>query len=420
MYADSDPKPGSRESTNLFAWLAFIFIVPILLLACLVLQAENPPPPPWKVKIEITLIEKDEEHHFVVSGTTDLPQGVDIRARIYAVQVVDDPRGGKREDEEPLVWKGDSAQPAFKPVLIQQGSFKEEVYRFNRKPWPIRYRARLHYDPNLQTNAVLDTLGRNKWSAHGDLRVGTSEEYATRLAETVKDVTRDVITLQALFREFEKEFTIQLTTFDEPRWRTWKAGWYERVERLKTLNDERWSLWTLYLERLAKMSVGGMCELLRRVLVGSGEVFANASLTADERARILKSVRKIVSEYPNYLGRAIDQMGLNIPLEKDLVVPILKAYETGLEPLRAFIELGKGDPSETRAQVRSACIKSLLKLSPLFKNRKLAYKHASDLSLRFRRMLDLVERGASRDMLRAALKEHDTAYRNFKNFVGVK
>jgi len=103
---------------------------------------DDPGPDPgakWKIDFRLTLEEKDGEHVFTAAGTTDLPPAALLRVRVYAVEMVEDFRRGKREDEEPLVWEGDeeAGQPAFQNFKPEGGSFRVEVYRFRRKPWSI-------------------------------------------------------------------------------------------------------------------------------------------------------------------------------------------------------------------------------------------------------------------------------------------
>ena len=94
------------------------------------LKDEAPLPAPWKIQFKVILDEHDGEYIFSVKGTTNLPAETHLRARIYAVEVIDDPRRGKREDEEPLVWGDDVAQPEYRPVIIMHGKFRQDVHRF--------------------------------------------------------------------------------------------------------------------------------------------------------------------------------------------------------------------------------------------------------------------------------------------------
>src|SRR5436309_3026723 len=91
---------------------------------------DNPkegPTAKWKADLKLSLVQKDKEWVFVLEGTDNIPKEVSLRARIYAVEVVNDPFQGKREDEEPLVWEDEDGQPGFKVVGVKEGKFKEEV-----------------------------------------------------------------------------------------------------------------------------------------------------------------------------------------------------------------------------------------------------------------------------------------------------
>ena len=83
----------------------------VLLLAAPVAAQQDPPKKPEKFKTEFVLkIEgPDPAWAFVVEGTTDLPDGAVLKARLFAVDLVDDFKGGKREDEESLIHEGREA-----------------------------------------------------------------------------------------------------------------------------------------------------------------------------------------------------------------------------------------------------------------------------------------------------------------------
>ena len=134
-------------------------------------QQENPkegPTAKWKAELKLTLEQRGQEWIFVLQGTTNIPREVSLRARVYAVELVNDPVQGKREDEEPLVWEDEDGQPGFKVVEVAGGKLQEEVYRFARKPWSILYRGRLHYRPRDQNDEVLRKFGDDDWSLHAD------------------------------------------------------------------------------------------------------------------------------------------------------------------------------------------------------------------------------------------------------------
>ena len=241
---------------------------PSAMMACA--QQENPkegPTTKWKAELKLTLVQKDKEWFFVLEGTTNIPKEVSLRARVYAVEVVNDPVQGNREDEEPLVWEDEGNQPGFKVVEVKGGKLKEEVYHFARKPWSILHRGRLHYRARDQNDDVLKVFGEDDWSAYADLRVGTEQEYAKELGFCLKETTDDLMTLEKLYNDLRKQFEVHGKKFDAATWKDWKGAWSAHVEEIDDRNKLRFSLWSVWMERQAKMRVGGMCELLARRMI---------------------------------------------------------------------------------------------------------------------------------------------------------
>ena len=96
---------------------------------------DPPQPDPWKAEFTLDVVARKSEFFFVIKGTTNLPAGVVLQARVYAVSKVDDFRAGTCEDEEPLVWEGEEGQESYKVVQIRNGRFREIVYRYRREPY---------------------------------------------------------------------------------------------------------------------------------------------------------------------------------------------------------------------------------------------------------------------------------------------
>src|SRR6185295_12667447 len=120
-------------------------------------KGQAPPPPPdakWKADFKLSLAEKDGKWIFTVDGTTNIPPETKLRARIYALEVFSDFKEGEREDDEPLVWEDDGTQPSYRTFNPVGGKFHEDVYAFVRKPYSIRYRAKVHYFTKDQTDAI--------------------------------------------------------------------------------------------------------------------------------------------------------------------------------------------------------------------------------------------------------------------------
>ena len=174
------------------------------------------------------------------------------------------------------------------------------------------------------------------------------------------------------------------------------------------------------MEKQARMRVGGMCELLRRILVRAHEVLANKQVTDEQRKSYAERVERLVVGFPPYLEEAIEVMKLPIPLDPEKIGPIMAAYARAFAPLRDHLEAGKGDRAAVCSRARREGGKALMELIPILKNRKRAYRFSNELSLRFRGLIDLLGRGAEDEALKKALKFHDDALLDFKKFAKLK
>ena len=391
----------------------------MVLLSC---RTQEPSPADrWKSDFTLNIVEQDDEYVFVIEGTTDLPPGVELRARVYAVTLVDDFRSGKREDEEPLVWEDDGSQVSYKVVHVRDGKFREKVYRFRREPWALKYRARLHYRPQDQTrDDILKLLGGDELSWPADFQYGSKEEYAAQMVDRVAVVTRDLEEIEGLYNRLKKNFLKHRKLYDALEWKVWKNAWYGRVQAMEERNEERYKLWAVWMERQSRMRVGGMCELFRRVLADMGDYFTNKELTKEGRAQYLKRIEEILDGFHDYFEEAVEVIGVKIPLDPVKIGPIVRDYQKALAPLRGLIEDGEGDPKEVRDAARQGGSEALLRLPLLLKNRKSAYTFVNDLSLRFRRLLDLVESRAKPEALAKALAHHDETLRDFRKLSGLE
>ncbi|MFN3486984.1 MAG: hypothetical protein ACK44W_16080, partial [Planctomycetota bacterium] len=303
----------------------------VLLLGAVAVQDPPAPTASWKADFRLSVEERDGRYLFTVEGSTNVPPEVVLKARVYAVEKLDAPGGG--EDEEPLVWEDDESQPAWKEVRRPDGKFREEVYRFARRPWSIRYRARLHYRPRDQSDEVVRKYGADDWSAAADLRLGTEEDFVREMRERVQEVLEDLKAIEGLFAEFAREFDRHLRAFDPPAWKAWKDRWYARVEAIAERNRERYNLWAVWMERQARMRVGGMCELLRWMLEAAGDFLA-------EKKGGEELIRRKMEDFHGYFEEAIEVIGVPMPLDATRVGPIVAAYEEAFQPLREWVKAG--------------------------------------------------------------------------------
>jgi hypothetical protein len=391
-------------------------LIALALLACARQgEAAKDPAARWTIDFKLNLEEKGEEWVFVVEGTTNLPPQTVLRTRIYAVETVDDFRQGKREDEEPMVWDGDpdAGQPGSQNFKSTGGKFRVEVYRFRRRPYAIHYRGRVHYYPNLQDDAALRTkLGDEDFSRQADIKPPSKEEYARQLRDRGQEVHDDIVLADALFKEIQKKYAEQLAKPDPAAWKTWKDVWYARVEALDDKNKLRFGMWAVWMERQAKMRIGGMAELLRRILVAAGDHLKDEKEAAE-------SAKRLIEAFPVYLEEAIEAIGINMPLDTEKIAPLLEAYDKAIGGLRAWSDKREGDADAVLFDARRECAAALFRITPLIQNRKRAYRYVNELTSRFTQLLELAEAKADAATLKKAFAEHDQAMAEFRKLAGV-
>jgi hypothetical protein len=367
----------------------------------------------WTADFKLSLIEKEGKWVFVIDGRTNIPQDTRLRARIYALEIFGDFKEGEREDDEPLVWEDDSGQPSYRAFVPVAGRFREEVYSFVRKPYSIRYRAKIHYVARDQTDAMMLKVGDDDFFRKADLRVGTDADYAKELEERVKDVADDLTAAEKLYGELADAYAERRKDRKVDAWKVWREPWYSRVEMLSKRNEQRYSLWAVWMERQAKMRIGGMCELMRRIMVLVDDQFGEQAQNHDRVLEMLKG-------FHDYFEEAIEVIGINAPLDVRQVGPILGSYEKALAALRAWIAHPGGDGAAVVRNVRRDGLGALFELVPLLQNRKRGYLYVNELTVRFTRLLDLFDAKPAPEALKKGFEEHDAALAEFKKFAGLK
>lgn len=378
-------------------------------------QKDDPAQPnPWKIEAKLSLDQAGGDWVFVVEGSTNLPSNALLRARVYAVERVNGPRG-VREDEEPLVWEDDpeALNPGYRTFEVGEGKFRVEVYKFPRKPWSIHYRGRIHFQQNLQPRDVLAKVTVDDFSGHSDLKLSNKQAFAAEYKERSEEACKDIETIHGLFVDLKKQFADQQKDFREPAWAAWKGKWLDQIEEIAGRNKERYGLWAVWVERQAKMRVGGMCDILRGTLT-----LCTDSLKGDKEA--LERAQKRFEGFHAYYEEALEIICPNAPLDATLIAPLVETYEKGFLPVRAWVERGEGEWPAARRSARTVCSEALFKIPLLVKTRKTAYTFVSDISDRFTRLLELADGTADPKELKKALAEHDRAVADFKKLAGLK
>ncbi|HZE99545.1 MAG TPA: hypothetical protein VE981_21245 [Planctomycetota bacterium] len=387
-------------------------------------KPQEAPDAKWKIDVALTLVQKDGKWVFHIDGVTNIPADVKLRGRIYAMETFADFKEGERDDEEPLVWEDDSGQPAFHLFNPEGGGqIHEDVYAFVRPPYSIKYRARVHYNPRDQTPAVTLKMGDEEFSRKADLRLGTDADYARELQDRVKEVADDLVQIEKLYGDFVEVYPKFLVKFDVAAWNKWKDLWLEKIEAIEKRNDTRYSLWAVWMERQAKMRVGGMCELMARRMIGAAEGHFLQGLETKPR------VQELIKGFHDYFEEAIEVIGVSAPLDIRTVGPLVAQYEQALKPLRDWVASRKGEAveiaagSDAAATVRAARrdgIGALLQLAPLLQNRKRGYLYVNTISVRFTHFLEILDGRPAPDALKKGMAELDAALVDFKTFAGLK
>jgi hypothetical protein len=379
-------------------------------------RIQEPAPPAdakWKADFKLSLVERDGKWTFIVDGTTNIPPEVKLRARVYALEVFTDFKEGEREDDEPLVWEDEGGQPSYKAFNSEGGKFREDVYTFVRKPYSIRYRAKVHYIPRDQTDAVTLKVGDDDFFRKADLRVGTDKDYEKELQERVQETGRDLETMEKLHGELSDQYKAVRQGGAKDAWKKWKESWAEKVEASNRKNEQRYSLWAVWMERQAKMRIGGMCELMRRISTAADEQFFEGAKN-DER------IQEMLKGFHDYYEEAIEVIGINAPLDMRTVGPLVAAYEKAVAPLRAWIARPEGDYVPVLRRARREGLGSLLELVNLLQNRRRGYLYLNEISVRFTKLLELFDPKPAPEALKKGMEEHDAALAEFKKFAGIK
>jgi hypothetical protein len=358
-------------------------------------------PKPWKIDFTLSLAEKEGKWIFAVDGATDLPKETVLRARVYAVTLIDHPFEGQVEDEEPLVTGDDPVQPSWRKFAAKGGKFRENVYSFKRKPYSIAYRARVFYVPEDQTDAVTLKVGNDEFSRPADLRFGTDEEYEKELKARQDQSVKDLQYLEGSTSELDG--WIPGIDADPKGWSTWKTRTLDTLAALQKRNEEGFALWSVPPSRLGRMVVGGLCHYFERTVEAVDERAPGTQL----RVRIRKLLEGIDDAY--------DQMGMDAPLEIKRATPFFEAYERSVAPLREGF-----DQVDVRRRVRADGVAALFDLLTLIRARQRTYVHLNALSVKFTRVFQLIDAGAAPEQVKEAVEAHEAALRDFRRRAGLQ
>jgi hypothetical protein len=352
----------------------------------------------WKVDVKLTLVEKEGRWTFMVTGTTDLPAGTVLSARVYVLDVVDDPRQGRIEDDsEPLVGKDDPLQSECRYFKLAGGAFSERVHTFRRKPYSISYRAKIQYSPDDQTDALALKVGDTPFVHTADLRAGTDADYAAQLRERAREMGSELMRLEALGSELGD--WIARAAKARADWQVWKDAATSEIRALQDKNEERFKIWAVWAEYQGRMRIAGLTGYLDRMIA-----------VLDEGNP--KQVRAWLAGYVDSIDEAYTAIGFEPPLDGRKAGPLLAAYETVVIPVLE----GRADLSR---KARAGGIAALYDLLGLLRSRPRGYAYVNAVSVELTRVMELVDDHAAAPELQQALARHQAALRDFRAFVGL-
>jgi len=410
----------------------------VLLAAAAAGPAQDPPktPPKFKTEFKLVIGGAAPKWTFDVEGTTDLPDGVALKGRLFVVEEVDDFKGGKRPDEESMITEG----RAFRLFTVRGGKFRETLFAAARKPYSLWYRARLTYDPDVQEIPILDKAGEAEISWTVDLHHGTPKDFERELAGTLKELTREVDEVQSLFRDLRGRFQVWTRAPDQAAFSEWRKGLMARVEAIRKNNDQRYSIWTVWIERQAKFRFETFCErfewLVRDfeewlgVKKRIGEFSKDPArhveelkeLKDDEQERELRIMYGLTG-FQAYLEEAREALGIDAPSDPDAVGAILKDYEAATEELAVLA--GKRDAAAWKARApdaRGRARRALMRLTAPGLLPRRAYDRVLELSDKFTQLYDSLERTASGEKPPPdeTSAEHARLVADFRKYAGAK
>jgi hypothetical protein len=354
----------------------------------------------WKVDFKLSLVEKEGRWTFMVDGTTDLPAGTVLSARVYVLDVVDDPKQGRVEDDsEPLVGKDDALQSEYRYFKVKDGAFHERVHTFRRKPYSISYRAKIQYSPDDQTDALALKVGDASFVHAADLRVGTDADYAEELRDRGREMGKELMRLEALGSELGDWIARPAPAPAE--WKTWKDAASSEIAALQDKNEERFKVWAVWAEYQGRMRIDGLSGFLDRMIAAADDPKGNA-----------KQIRVWLPAFVDSIDEAYTAIGFEPPLDGRKAGPLLAAYERVVIPVLE----GRADLSR---KARAEGISALFDLLGMLRSRPRGYAYVNAVGLEMTRAMEMVDDHASVPELQQALARHKAALGDLRKFAGI-
>jgi len=408
--------------------------VALALLAALNLQ--DPPKPKFKADFTLSIEQAGGQWSFVIEGTTDLPDGVLLKGRLFAVEEVDDFKGGKRVDEESLIQE----HRGWRPIKLSGGKIREKLLSSTRKPYSIWYRVRLTYDPNVQDIPILDKAGEKELSWTADLHPGTPKEFERELAETLKNLTKEMEEVHSLYRDLRGKFQVWTRAPDPAAFAEWRKGFEAKVDVIRKTNETRYSIWIVWLERQAKFRFDSFSDRFTHLCaefdewLGAKKKHSDLSkdpaksgdelkALAEEEQELQLRIMYGLTGFLAYFEEAREALGIDTASDPDAVGAILKEYEAAAAELTALA--AKGDAAAWKAKApepRLRARRSLMRLSDPALLPRRAYDRVLELQDKFAQLYALLEKTAAGEKIATdgIAAEHEGLVAEFRKYAGAK
>lgn len=393
-------------------------------------------PPKFKLDLKLTVEETPPKWTFAIEGTTDLPDGVALKARLLVLEEVDDFRGGKRIDEESMIEE----HRGWRLLTLKGGKIRENLLVTPRKPYSLWYRAKLTYDPDIQDNAILDKVGETEISYTNDLHLGTPKDFERELAGASKELSRELEGILSLFRDLRGRFQVWTRKPDPAAFKDWRQGLAVKVEDLRKRNSERYSIWAVWLERQAKFRVDSFCERFDWMCrdfeewLGMKDRIDELSKDPAKHDRELRELKDAEQDrqlrvlhgldgFLAYFEESREALGIDTPTDPDAVGVILKDYEAAVEELVALVEKRDAEGWKSRAPAaRDRARRGLLRLTAPNLLPRRAYDRVLDLTDKFKEVsaaLDCAAGGAEAPVA-TTVDAHRRLLADFRKYAGIK
>jgi hypothetical protein len=405
-------------------------------LALLIGLAAFQDPPHPRLDYKLSVESREALWSFVVDGTADLPDGTVLKARLYAVEEIDDYRGGKRIDEESMMHD----KLGFRLLTVRGGKLREAIFTSPRKPYSIRYRSKLTYDPDRQEAAVLDKVGEREFSVIQDLRLGDDAAFEKELAAASAELGGEMERVLELYRDLKGRFQVWIRKPVAAEFQAWTKAFLEKMAALQKRNDSRYSIWAVWLERQAKFRIDAFVDRFEGLVHDFEEWLEKSARLAElskdpvKNAAELKELADEEQHRQLRIGHGIDGflasfeearevMGIDTPWDPESVGAVLKEYEAAVAELAALA--ARRDAAEWASKslpARDRARRSLLGLVSRKLIPRRGYDRILDLREKFDDLFAAQERAVKGEGagLPESARVHAERVAEFRKYAGLK